>query len=198
MARSGIDRKIVNTLGVNLTPEPHTMDDVNISAKMSDITADNSSEPDRGNSDSGQLQTFTAACSEMKAQMATEAEQIVAGSAKMGKHPTFTEACSTMKAEMATEAQQLLGSPPRTGKSQTFGAACFDLRAEIASEAQRMFASAEQIDRSEVEASAASKGDLVAKAERIATAPKDPDLLASQQIGQAQQALQEAKWFDEQ
>jgi hypothetical protein len=166
------------------------MDDVNTHSQMPEIVADNSS-------DSTQVQTFTEVCSEMKAQMATAAEQIVAGTAKMGKQPTITEACSTMKAQMATEAQQLLSSPPRSDNSQTFGAACSELRAEIASEARQMFASTEQIERSEAEASAAIKDDLTAKAERIAPPPEEIDPLEQQQIAQAQQALQEAKWFEQ-
>jgi hypothetical protein len=173
------------------------MDDVNISANKPEIVADNSSEPDRSNSDSGQLQTFTEACSELKAEMATQAEQLVAGTEKMGKHPTFTEACSTMKAQMATEAQQLLGSPPRTDKSQTIGAACSDLRTEIASEARRLFTSEEEIARSEAEASAVMKNDLNTKAERVTNSSEAPDLLEQQQIEQAKQALKEAKWFEQ-
>jgi hypothetical protein len=171
------------------------MDDVNTPDTMPVAVSGDRSETDRVAPTSGQLQTFTEACSELKAKMATEAEQIVAGTAKMGKQPTFTEACSTMKTQMATEAQQLLGSPPLTDKSQTFGVACSDLRTEIASEAQQMFASVEEIDRSE--ASAVMKNDLITKAEGITTSSKDPDPLQHQQIEQAKQALQEDKWFEQ-
>jgi hypothetical protein len=171
------------------------MDDVNISKTMPENISDSSSETDRVEPTPGQLQTFTEACSELKAQMVTEAEQIVAGTEKMGKHPTFTEACSTMKTQMATEAQQLLGSPPPTDKSQTFGAACSDLRTEIASEARQM-TSAEENARSEAEAIAVMKNDLTAKAECITTSSEAPDPPEHQQIEQAKQAFKEDKWFE--
>ncbi len=173
------------------------MDDVNTSKTMPETIAGNGSEPDRVEPTAGRLQTFTEACSEMKAEMATEAEQIVSGTAKMGKPPTLTEACSTMKAQIATQAQQLLCSPSGTGKSQTIEAACSDFRTEIASEARQMFTSAEEIDRSQVEAGAVMKNDLTTKAEGIANSSEDPDLLEQQQIEQAKQALKEDKWFEQ-
>ncbi|WP_295614333.1 hypothetical protein [Chamaesiphon sp. GL140_3_metabinner_50] len=173
------------------------MDDVNTPKTMPETIADNGSEPDLTSSDTGHLQTLTKACSEMKAHMTTEAEQIVSGTAKLGKHPTLTEACSTMKAEMATEAQQLLGLPLGSGKSQTIEAACADFRTEIASEARQMFPSAEEIARSQAEASAVMKNDLTTKAEGIANSSEDPDLPEQQQIEQAKQALKEDKWFEQ-
>jgi hypothetical protein len=173
------------------------MDDVNTPDTMPAVASGDRSETDRVEPTSGKLQTFTEACSELRAKMVTEAEQIVAGTAKMGKHPTLTEACSTMKTQMATEAQQLLGSPPLTDKSQTFGAACSDLRTEIASEARQMFTSGEEIDRSEAEASAVMKNDLTTKAECITTSSEAPDPPEHQQIAQAKQAFKEAKWFEQ-
>lgn len=172
------------------------MDDVNTSKTTPEAISDSSSEPDRTSSDAGQLQTFTEACSEIKAQMTAEAEQIVSGTAKMGKHPTLTEACSTMKAGIATEAQQLLGLPPGN-KSQTIGAACDDLRTEIASEARQMFTSPEEIARLQAEASAVMKNDLTTTAEGITNSSEDPDLPEHQQIAQAKQALKEDKWFEQ-
>ncbi|WP_310481137.1 hypothetical protein [Chamaesiphon sp. VAR_48_metabat_403] len=173
------------------------MDDVNTSKTTPEAIAGNSSEPDRTSSDAGQLQTFTEACSELKAQMTTEAEQIVSGTAKMGKHPTLTEACSTMKAEMATEAQQLLGSPSGKAKSQTIEAACADFRTEIASESRQMFTSTEEVARPQAEASAVMKNDLTTKAEGITNSSEAPDLPEPQQIEQAKQALKEDKWFEQ-
>jgi hypothetical protein len=173
------------------------MDDVNTPDTMPVVVSDGSSETDRVAPTSGQLQTFTEACSELKAQMVTEAEQIVAGTTKMGKHPTFTEACSTMKAEMAAEAQQLLGLPSGTDKSQTIEAACSDFRTEIASEARQMFTSEEEIALPQAEASAVMKNDLTTKAESIINSSEAPDLLEHQQIEQAKQALKEDKWFEQ-
>ncbi len=172
------------------------MDDVNISKTMPEIGSDSNSETDRVEPTAGQLQTFTQACSTMRAEMATQAQQIVAGTAKMGKHPTFTEACSTMKAEIATQAQQMLATPTCGEKSQTFGSACADLRTEIASEARQMF-STEQIDRSEAEASAVMKNDITTKADRITNSSESLDPPEHQQIEQAKQALEEAKWFEQ-
>jgi hypothetical protein len=164
------------------------MDDPNISDR--DPVA-------RGASDAAQqvdcdrFQTMTEACSVMKDEMASQAQQIIGGNEPMGKPPTITEACSVMKGQMTSEAQQILSNQQPSVKSQTFTQACDSIKSEIAQTARQIVPHVEP-EISPPEATASTGGDTP---ERFASEDADAHFYLHP-IEQAQKAMLEAQWFE--
>jgi hypothetical protein len=163
------------------------MDDANIPHTQPEIAFQKDSEHDADLA--GRLQTFTQACSAMKAEIATVTQHIITGTEKMGKPPTFTEACSVMKDQMVDEAQQIIAGRNSADKSQTFENACLGIKDEMATEAQLIFAAPETLKKSQNLDSQDLKRELTDKAEA-----QNVDCL---EIEQAKKALREANWFEQ-
>jgi hypothetical protein len=139
--------------------------------------------------DRDRFQTMTEACSVMKDEIASTAQQIVGDKQRLGKPPTMTDACSVMKGEIDDEARQILSTPQPPVQPPTFTAASDSIAAETAQLVPNV-ETEKPLATSEIEGA----GDTD---ERFAGEDADDRRFYLHPIEQAQKAIREAQWFEQ-